>query len=109
MLFGDYNPSGKLPLTFPKTVGQIPFNFPFKRGSQVPTDELNAQERKTLVNGALYPFGHGLSYTTYRVLESRDHTDDADPGRGDPGRARRREQRARAPGTRSSSSTSRRR
>jgi beta-glucosidase len=65
VLFGDYNPSGKLPLTFPKTAGQIPLNFPFKRGSQVPTDELNAQERKTLVNGALYPFGHGLSYTTY--------------------------------------------
>jgi beta-glucosidase len=65
ILFGDYNPSGKLPLTFPKTVGQIPFNFPFKRGSQVPDDKLDAQERRTMVNGALYPFGHGLSYTTY--------------------------------------------
>jgi beta-glucosidase len=66
VLFGDYNPSGKLPLTFPKTVGQIPYNFPFKRGSQVPTDQLSAQEKKTLVNGALYPFGFGLSYTAYR-------------------------------------------
>jgi beta-glucosidase len=66
VLFGDYNPSGKLPLTFPRTVGQIPYNFPFKRGSQVPTDQLNAQEKKTLVNGALYPFGHGLSYTSFR-------------------------------------------
>jgi len=66
VLFGDYNPSGKLPITFPKTVGQIPYNFPFKRGSQPRTEELNAQEKRTLVNGALYPFGHGLSYTTYR-------------------------------------------
>jgi beta-glucosidase len=66
VLFGDYNPSGKLPITFPKTVGQIPYNFPFKRGSQPRTEELNAQEKKTLVNGALYPFGYGLSYTTYR-------------------------------------------
>jgi beta-glucosidase len=60
------NPSGKLPITFPKTVGQIPYNFPFKRGSQPRTEQLNAQEKATLVNGALYPFGHGLSYTTYR-------------------------------------------
>lgn len=66
VLFGDYNPSGKLPITFPKTVGQIPYNFPFKRGSQPRTDQLNSQEKKTLVNGALYPFGFGLSYTTYR-------------------------------------------
>jgi beta-glucosidase len=65
VLFGDYNPSGKLPLTFPKTVGQIPFNFPFKRGSQVPNDRLEAQEKRTMVNGALYPFGYGLSYTTF--------------------------------------------
>lgn len=66
VLFGDYNPGGKLPITFPKTVGQIPYNFPFKRGSQPRTEELEAQEKKTLVNGALYPFGYGLSYTTYR-------------------------------------------
>ncbi|OFW11188.1 MAG: glycosyl hydrolase [Acidobacteria bacterium RIFCSPLOWO2_02_FULL_67_36] len=69
VLFGDYNPSGKLPLTFPKTVGQIPFNFPFKRGSQVPYAELNAQEKRSMVHGALYPFGHGLSYTTFRYSD----------------------------------------
>ncbi len=66
VLFGDVNPSGKLPITFPKTVGQIPYNFPFKRGSQPRTEDLNAQEKRTLVNGALYPFGYGLSYTSYR-------------------------------------------
>src|SRR5215467_6056661 len=66
VLFGDYNPSGKLPITFPKSVGQIPLNFPYKRGSQVPTASLNSQEKKVLVNGPLYPFGYGLSYTTYR-------------------------------------------
>ena len=66
VLFGDYNPSGKLPITFPKTVGQIPFNFPYKRGSQLPTDRLAASERKVMVNGALYPFGYGLSYTTFK-------------------------------------------
>lgn len=57
VLFGDYNPGGRLAVTFPKTVGQIPFAFPFKPGSD---------EKATIgVWGALYPFGHGLSYTTF--------------------------------------------
>jgi beta-glucosidase len=57
VLFGDYNPGGKLPVTFPKSVGQVPFAFPFKPGSD--------SEGRTRVNGALFPFGHGLSYTTF--------------------------------------------
>lgn len=57
MLFGDVNPSGHLPITFPKTVGQIPMTFPHKHASQVDT-------RRT-VNGVIYPFGHGLSYTQF--------------------------------------------
>jgi beta-glucosidase len=58
VLFGDYNPGGKLTETFPKTVGQIPFNFPTKPNAQW-------EGEKTRVNGALYYFGHGLSYTTF--------------------------------------------
>jgi beta-glucosidase len=57
-LFGDYNPGGKLTMTFPKTVGQIPYNFPTKPNAQW-------EGEKTRVNGALYYFGHGLSYTTF--------------------------------------------
>jgi len=66
-LFGDYNPGGKLTITFPKTTGQIEFNFPFKPGShatQAWRDDPNGFGN-TLVNGALYPFGHGLSYTKF--------------------------------------------
>lgn len=57
VLFGDYNPGGKLAVTFPKSVGQIPFAFPFKPGSDT--------KGFVRVSGALYPFGYGLSYTTF--------------------------------------------
>lgn len=58
VLFGDYNPSGKLTMTFPKTAGQIPFNFPTKPNAQW-------EGEKSRVNGALCYFGHGLSYTKF--------------------------------------------
>ena len=60
-IFGDNNPGGKLTVTFPKSVGQIPFAFPFKPGSDEPC--------KTSVWGALYTFGHGLSYTSFEYSD----------------------------------------
>jgi beta-glucosidase len=64
-LFGDYNPGGKLSMTFPKTVGQIELNFPFKPGSQANQENGSFGYRNTRVNDPLFPFGYGLSYTTF--------------------------------------------
>ena len=65
-LFGDYNPGGRLPVTFPRSIGQIEFNFPFKPGSQDGQYAAGPNgSGSTRVNGALYPFGYGLSYTTF--------------------------------------------
>ncbi len=59
VLFGDYNPGGKLTVTFPKTVGQVPLNFPAKPNANINSGEAG-------VSGVIYPFGYGLSYTTFK-------------------------------------------
>jgi beta-glucosidase len=66
VLFGDYNPSGKLPMTFPRSVGQIPIFYSMKNTGR-PMDPKNKYSSKYLdeANDPLYPFGYGLSYTTF--------------------------------------------
>ncbi|MFD1630805.1 glycoside hydrolase family 3 N-terminal domain-containing protein [Pseudopedobacter beijingensis] len=78
-VFGDYNPGGKLPVTFPKSIGQIELNFPFKPGSHAnqPSSGDNGYG-KSRVNGALYPFGYGLSYTTFSYADLKLNFSNAD-------------------------------
>lgn len=66
VLFGDYNPSGKLPITFPRNVGQIPIFYATKNTGR-PFDEKEKYTSKYLdvPNTPLYPFGYGLSYSTF--------------------------------------------
>ena len=66
VLYGDYNPSGKLPMTFPRSVGQIPIYYNYKNtGRPGPKNEVFWSHYSDEVNIPLYPFGYGLSYTTF--------------------------------------------
>lgn len=66
ILYGDYNPSGKLPMTFPRSVGQIPIYYNYKSTGRPSNSGLVFWSHYTdESNKPLYPFGHGLSYTTF--------------------------------------------
>ncbi|WP_438826834.1 beta-glucosidase BglX [Pseudomonas lopnurensis] len=74
VLFGDYNPSGKLPISFPRSVGQIPTYYnhlrvgrPFVEGKPGNYTSQYFEEP----TGPLYPFGYGLSYTRFQISDVR--------------------------------------
>ncbi|MCW0348071.1 beta-glucosidase BglX [Pantoea ananatis] len=70
VLFGDYNPSGKLPMSFPRSVGQIPIYYnhlPTGRPYNFAKPNKYTSHYYDAENGPLYPFGYGLSYTTFTV------------------------------------------
>jgi beta-glucosidase len=58
VLFGDYNPAGRLPLTFPKAVGQLPIFYNYKPSAR-------PKNYVELDSNPLFPFGYGLSYTQF--------------------------------------------
>lgn len=74
VLYGDYNPSGKLPMSFPRNVGQLPLYYnqkstgrPFNPGDDI----VFWSHYSDVPNDALYPFGHGLSYTSFSYSDLR--------------------------------------
>jgi beta-glucosidase len=62
VLFGDYNPAGRLPITFPQSVGAIPAFYSYK-----PSGRRYYVNANTL---PLWAFGYGLSYTTFACISS---------------------------------------
>lgn len=78
VLFGDYNPSGKLPITFPRSVGQIPVYYNHLRLGRPYTEGQPGNYTSQYFeepNGPLYPFGYGLSYTDFGVSDVKLSSD----------------------------------
>jgi beta-glucosidase len=71
VLFGDVNPGGKLPVTFPRAAGQTPLYYNHKRTGRPPTDQKYTSKYLDVPWTPLYPFGYGLSYTQFRLSNLR--------------------------------------
>ncbi len=72
VLFGDYNPGGKLPVTFPRATGQVPIYYAHKNTGRPPQRENKYSSKYIDIPWTpLYPFGHGLSYTTFTISTPR--------------------------------------
>ncbi len=67
VLFGDTNPGGKLPITFPRSVGQVPIYYAHKRTGRPPAEDKWNSKYLDVPVTPQFPFGHGLSYTTFEL------------------------------------------
>jgi beta-glucosidase len=76
VLFGDYNPSGKLPVSFPRHAGQLPLYYNHKNtGRPIPQPNVFWSHYTDVENSPLYPFGYGLSYSAFECSEIRMGSD----------------------------------
>ncbi|MGH7544642.1 MAG: glycoside hydrolase family 3 N-terminal domain-containing protein, partial [Gemmatimonadota bacterium] len=71
VLFGKVNPSGKLPVTFPRALGQVPLHYNHKNTGRPPSEEKYTSKYLDVPVTPLFPFGHGLSYTTFEYADLR--------------------------------------
>jgi len=80
VLFGDVSPSGKLPVTFPRVVGQVPIYYNHKNTGRPPSDQKYTSKYIDLPSSPLFPFGLGLSYTTFTYRDVRLSAPSITPG-----------------------------
>lgn len=88
LIFGEVNPSGKLPVTFPRSVGQVPMHYqltntgrPYEGDYSEPRSERIYQSKyRDVQNSPLYPFGYGLSYTTFDMSKPELSKEALKPG-----------------------------
>lgn len=71
VLFGEVNPSGKLPVTFPRSVGQVPIYYNYKNTGRPISPDRFTSKYLDLPNTPLYPFGYGLSYSQFLYSDLR--------------------------------------
>jgi len=65
VIFGNHSPGGKLPVTFPRTVGQVPIYYNHKNTGRPPSGDRFTSKYLDVPSTPLFPFGHGLSYTKF--------------------------------------------
>jgi beta-glucosidase len=83
VLFGDYNPSGKLPMSFPRTEGQIPIYYNHYNTGRPAKNDSDRNYRSAYTDLSIYPkypFGHGLSYSTFEYSDIKLSTAAFKPG-----------------------------
>lgn len=71
VLFGEVNPSGKLPVTFPRSLGQVPIYYNYKSTGRPVSPDKFTSKYLDIPNTPLYPFGYGLSYTQFSYSNLR--------------------------------------
>ncbi|MDE3056691.1 MAG: beta-glucosidase BglX [Bacteroidota bacterium] len=80
VLFGNYNPAGKLPVTFPRAVGQVPIYYNHKNTGRPGNDTVHYTSRYIdLPSSPLFPFGYGLSYTKFEYGNLRLSAEEISP------------------------------
>ncbi len=80
VLFGDYSPSGRLPVSWPRSAGQLPLYYNFKNTGRPTTDQKFTSRYLDIASTPQFPFGYGLSYTRFEYANLQLDRKEIGPG-----------------------------